>query len=51
MRAIQDAISSHSLFDAEIWGGETAAANQGGREGVTDTFVDSFWFLDQVILD
>jgi heparanase 1 len=31
-----------------LWAGETAAANNGGQSGLTDTFVDSFWYLDQL---
>jgi len=33
---------------APLWAGETAAANGGGRSGITDTFIDSFWYLDQL---
>ena len=29
-------------------GGETAAANNGGRTNVTDTFLNSFWYADQL---
>jgi len=31
-----------------IWAGETAAATNGGQTGITDTFVDGFWYLDQL---
>ena len=31
-----------------LWAGETAAANSGGQEGITDTFIDGFWYLDQL---
>ena len=31
---------------APLWAGETAAANDGGQSGITDTFVDVFWYLD-----
>jgi len=31
-----------------LWAGETAAANNGGQSGVTDTFIDGFWYLDQL---
>lgn len=34
---------------AAMWAGETAAANNGGKPGVTDTFIDGFWFLDQLL--
>eukprot|EP01063_Lacrimia_lanifica_P017751 TRINITY_DN24757_c0_g1_i1.p1 TRINITY_DN24757_c0_g1~~TRINITY_DN24757_c0_g1_i1.p1 ORF type:complete len:575 (+),score=157.03 TRINITY_DN24757_c0_g1_i1:39-1763(+) len=32
----------------EVWAGETAAANNGGQTGVTDTYIDGFWYLDQL---
>lgn len=32
----------------EIWAGETAAANGGGQTGITDTFMNGFWYLDQL---
>eukprot|EP01065_Artemidia_motanka_P016799 TRINITY_DN203_c0_g1_i2.p1 TRINITY_DN203_c0_g1~~TRINITY_DN203_c0_g1_i2.p1 ORF type:complete len:456 (+),score=152.11 TRINITY_DN203_c0_g1_i2:107-1369(+) len=31
----------------DVWAGETAAAYDGGLSGVTDTYVDGFWYLDQ----
>ena len=31
-----------------VWAGETAAANNGGCAGVTDTFMDGFWYIDQL---
>ncbi|KAL1525315.1 hypothetical protein AB1Y20_020176 [Prymnesium parvum] len=31
-----------------LWVGESAAANNGGQSGITDTFVDVFWYLDQL---
>jgi hypothetical protein len=31
-----------------LWAGETAAANNGGQSGITDTFIDGFWYLDQL---
>ena len=31
-----------------VWAGETAAANNGGHTGVTDTYIDGFWYLDQL---
>jgi hypothetical protein len=31
-----------------LWAGETAAANSGGQSGITDTFIDGFWYLDQL---
>jgi heparanase 1 len=31
-----------------LWAGETAAANDGGQSGITDTFIDGFWYLDQL---
>ena len=33
---------------ATLWAGETAAANQGGQSGITDTYIDGFWYLDQL---
>jgi len=31
-----------------LWAGETAAANNGGQSGITDSYVDGFWYLDQL---
>jgi len=33
---------------AELWVGETAAAWDSGKEGVTNAFVDGFWFVTQL---
>eukprot|EP00040_Diaphanoeca_grandis_P014612 m.74242 g.74242 ORF g.74242 m.74242 type:complete len:604 (+) comp24640_c0_seq2:80-1891(+) len=33
---------------SSLWAGETAAANQGGQSGITDTYIDGFWYLDQL---
>jgi heparanase 1 len=33
---------------AELWVGETAAAWDSGKPGVTNAFVDSFWFVTQL---
>lgn len=41
VRAIQTAIGQTA--SQELWAGETAAANNGGKAGVTDTFLDTFW--------
>jgi hypothetical protein len=46
VRAMQKALGP--TVSAELWAGETAAANNGGKEGVTDTFLDSFWYADQL---
>ena len=40
--------SSPSSFPS-VWAGETAAANNGGQSGVTDTYIDSFWYLNQLM--
>jgi heparanase 1 len=32
----------------QLWAGETASANDGGQSGVTDTYIDGFWYLDQL---
>jgi hypothetical protein len=32
----------------ELWSGETAAANNGGQTGITDTYIDGFWYMDQL---
>ena len=34
--------------DGRLWAGETAAANSGGQTGVTDTYIDGFWYMDQL---
>ena len=34
--------------EGRLWAGETAAANDGGQSGVTDTFIDGFWYMDQL---
>ena len=31
-----------------VWAGETAAANDGGQGGITDTWIDGFWYLDEL---
>lgn len=31
-----------------LWAGETASANNGGQGGITDTYIDGFWYLDQL---
>lgn len=31
-----------------LWAGETASANNGGQSGITDTFIDGFWYIDQL---
>ena len=31
-----------------LWAGETASANDGGQAGITDTYIDGFWYLDQL---
>ena len=46
MRALQKALPA--ARSGTLWGGETAAANCGGQSGVTDTFIDGFWYLDQL---
>ena len=40
-------IQSASGQDVVI-AGETAAANNGGQSGITDTYIDGFWFLYQL---
>ena len=37
-RKLRELIPNQSL-----WAGETAAANNGGQSGITDTFIDGFW--------
>eukprot|EP00966_Prymnesium_polylepis_P182214 4221553-Prymnesium_polylepis.1 len=37
-----------TLPHAPLWAGESAAANNGGKSGITDTFIDAFWYLDQL---
>eukprot|EP00051_Salpingoeca_urceolata_P035820 m.31504 g.31504 ORF g.31504 m.31504 type:complete len:507 (-) comp9765_c0_seq1:210-1730(-) len=34
--------------DVDVWAGETAAANGGGACGITNRYVDGFWYLDQL---
>jgi len=46
VRALQNALPA--ARSGTLWGGETAAANDGGQSGVTDTFIDGFWYLDQL---
>ena len=41
--------SPSSSSSPSVWAGETAAANNGGQSGVTDTYIDSFWYLDQLM--
>lgn len=37
-----------ALAQGSLWAGETAAANEGGQTGITDTYIDGFWYLDQL---
>ena len=51
--ALAAIVAKHHGSDApasrpELWAGETAAANDGGQSGITDTFIDGFWYLDQL---
>ena len=46
VRALQEVIPLSKR--GRLWAGETAAANQGGRSGITDTYIDGFWYLDQL---
>eukprot|EP01065_Artemidia_motanka_P016798 TRINITY_DN203_c0_g1_i1.p1 TRINITY_DN203_c0_g1~~TRINITY_DN203_c0_g1_i1.p1 ORF type:complete len:458 (+),score=148.10 TRINITY_DN203_c0_g1_i1:107-1375(+) len=45
-RTIAGIVRDHAP-GAETWVGETAAANNGGQSGITDTYIDGFWYLDQ----
>ena len=45
----QPSLSLEDLHSLSLWAGETAAANNGGQSGVTDTYIDAFWFLDQLM--
>ena len=46
VRALQAAMAPE--LRGTLWAGETAAANQGGQSGITDTYIDGFWYLDQL---
>ena len=46
VRALQRALPESKR--GTLWAGETAAANDGGQTGITDTFIDGFWYLDQL---
>jgi heparanase len=35
-------------YAGKLWAGETASAGGMGAQGITDTFVNGFWFLDQL---
>ena len=45
---VRELASAMGAGGPPLWAGETAAANDGGQSGLTDTFVDSFWYLDQM---
>lgn len=32
----------------DLWGGEVSSANDGGQSGITDTYINGFWYLDQL---
>jgi len=32
----------------DLWAGESSSANNGGQSGITDTFINGFWYLDQL---
>ena len=48
--SIQQAFESYQQKkpSAELWVGETAAAWDSGKPGVTNAFVDGFWFVTQL---
>ena len=46
-RAVSNVVKKYSKSTA-IWAGETASANNGGQTGITDTFCNGFWYLDQL---
>ena len=48
--SIQQAFESYQQTrpSAELWVGETAAAWDSGKPGVTNAFVDGFWFVTQL---
>jgi len=46
-RTVANIVSQHAP-KAQTWAGETAAANNGGQSGITNTYIDGFWYLDQL---
>lgn len=44
-----DAVRAAAGAGGRLWAGETAAANDGGQTGITDSYIDGFWYLDQVL--
>eukprot|EP00039_Didymoeca_costata_P008579 m.113685 g.113685 ORF g.113685 m.113685 type:complete len:581 (-) comp14143_c0_seq2:151-1893(-) len=48
VKSIKNILSKANASNVKLWGGETAAANNGGQSGITDTYIDGFWYLDQL---
>lgn len=46
-RAIVKIVREHAK-GSKVVAGETSSANSGGQSGITDTFINSFWYLDQL---
>ena len=42
------ALQQLSIPGPQVWAGETASANNGGQSGITDTFINGFWYVDQL---
>jgi heparanase 1 len=45
---LQKIVRDNGNMKQQLWAGETAAANDGGQTGITDTYIDGFWYLDQL---
>eukprot|EP00041_Stephanoeca_diplocostata_P036063 m.1298652 g.1298652 ORF g.1298652 m.1298652 type:complete len:976 (+) comp24798_c1_seq90:51-2978(+) len=45
--AIKKAVGDYGFAD-KLVAGETSSANEGGHEGITDTFINGFWYIDQL---
>ena len=47
MSSIMKNVVANASPKSELWIGETAAAWHSGERNITDSFISSFWFLDQ----
>jgi heparanase len=47
-KTVVQIVESSRLPTTPVWAGETASANNGGQSGVTDSWIDGFWYLDEL---
>ena len=47
-KAVVDIVGIEGNKNTKVWAGETASANNGGQSGITDTYINGFWYLDEL---